>query len=49
MFETAAAFAILIFVLATLTAIFGVLTGLGGGILIVPILSYFQIDIRLIY
>jgi len=43
MFETALAFAILIFILAMLTAIFGVLTGLGGGILLVPILSFFQL------
>jgi uncharacterized membrane protein YfcA len=40
------AFTLLIFALSIVTAIFGVLTGLGGGILIVPILSFLHIDLR---
>lgn len=45
-FESVLGFTILIFIVSSMTAIFGVLTGLGGGVLIVPILSFFQIDLR---
>ncbi len=40
-------FSSLLFVIACFTGIFGVLTGLGGGIVIVPILTAFQVDIHL--
>jgi len=36
----------LIFVVSICAAIFGVLTGLGGGMLIIPLLSSLQIDLR---
>lgn len=45
-FETVIGFTVLIFIVSSISALFGVLTGLGGGILLVPILSFFDIDLR---
>lgn len=46
MFETVLGFTVLIFVISTITSIFGVLTGLGGGLLLIPLLTVLQIDLR---